>query len=254
MKKYKHYLNLKRIKENIPKKTNVSRNKKKKFFKILNNNIGKPYSKICNKKFKVLHNPNISEINIYHNYIKQKNKTGIIKSSKYFINKFQVKNFKNVSNITNIDEKKYEQIYKEKTKTLNKLQKILIRKYILIRFQEKIKNIFECPQNIKDIILYIIESINFNNGISNSKVNNLEPYNIVKKIMAPEILEQINNNKNYNSFHKDKVNNLSIMNGGDFMDNNFKKNNTDKNKDKIQEIFNYLKDLKIFQDELLSNK
>ena len=167
-------------------------------------------------------------------------------------------------NYKNEDEDEIEEEYKNKLKILKKLQKILIKKYILIKFQEKFEKMLEEPKKLINDMLKNIDIINkesknaFNDYIFNSNSKRLNRYDLMKIVVAPEILAKLNNNNdnNYCQSDKDKENELSIMNGGYIIDNiniDSKKRNTNKSKEEEDKIFNYLKNLKLFRDELLFN-
>ena len=170
----------------------------------------------------------------------------------------------NLNNIEEEDEDEIEEEYKNKLKILKKLQKILIKKYILIKFQEKFEKMLEEPKKLINDMLKNIDIINkesknaFNDYIFNSNSKRLNRYDLMKIVVAPEILAKLNNNNdnNYCQTDKDKENDLSIMNGGYIIDNiniDSKKRNTNKSKEEEDKIFNYLKNLKLFRDELLFN-
>ena len=166
-------------------------------------------------------------------------------------------------NYKNEDEDEIEEEYKNKLKILKKLQKILIKKYILIKFQEKFEKMLEEPKKLINDMLKNIDIINkesknaFNDYIFNSNSKRLNRYDLMKIVIAPEILAKLNNNdNNYCQSDKNKENDLSIMNGGYIIDNiniDSKKRNTNKSKEEEDKIFNYLKNLKLFRDELLFN-
>ena len=102
---------------------------------------------------------------------------------------------------------------------------------------------------------------------SNSEFTNILTYNIIKKIVAPKILSKLNENNNTNisdNLDITKDNSLKMINEESFLD--FRKNiniNGDKgqafqekrhindNNNEIENsIFNYLKNVNIFNDQL----
>lgn len=95
----------------------------------------------------------------------------------------------------------------------------------------------------------------FNNNKLKTNSNLLDNYNIIKRVMARELLVKLNSNdNNYNESEK------SFSINEDYRMSN---NNEIKNKEpnscakdyvaSMKEIFQYLKNLKIFKKELLFN-
>ena len=172
------------------------------------------------------------------------------------------------------EDDKIEEEYNEKLKKKKELQKNLIKKYITLKFHEKyskIKKEAEKEKEKKNKVKFPFEVIKYKKGspiaiqakedfseykiVSNSEFKYLNTYDIMKKIMAPELLNKLNNCKNK------KCNIKKSLNGECFFDNNV--NNKTKNlktkniniiesKDKNDKIFNYLKKCKLFKEELLA--
>ena len=137
-------------------------------------------------------------------------------------------------NEENIDEDEKE--YEEKVKKLEELQKILIKQYLAIKFYEKYGKINrESHKNINDKLK------------SNTKIKNEISYDIIKTIIAPEILAKLNNEDNdINKIDIKKENNNednNIIDKINFKNNKEKKNNNKMN-EKEDEVFNYIKDRK----------
>ena len=162
--------------------------------------------------------------------------------------KVKDKNNKLNNNLKSIDEKVYEEdifmvkdeeVYKKKLKKLEKLQRLLIKKYILIKFKEKLEKL---NGSFKKVKLKNGDYINLKPKINNYIINfinsNSNAYSIIYKTMAPEIFKKfISDENNFNKSNKDNKINKSYMNG-----------NTNENIE--NEIFNYIKNIKFFREEL----
>ena len=187
----------------------------------------------------------------------------------------------NNNNINNGNEEKYI----EKEIQLERLQKELIKKYFYIKFYEKINklnqvkpgrveeeniifpfDLIKCdkraPVKIKkneDSTRYVL--------FSDSELLHYDEYDIVKYFVGPDILKKLNNihnnddasnNSNNKSNSKKSTSEESFI---DINDNNKYISNDDMNDKRVNfgkneynenEIFNYLKNLKLFRDELNS--
>ena len=190
---------------------------------------------------------------------------------------------KNAQNDDNNDDDCCEKEIYKKTKKLEELQKELGNKFLLFQFckgyGDKIKEPEKNKNNNIQTPLDIIKSNSTfpieNNTVkdlgscslsSNSELTNNLTFNIIKKIVAPEILSKLNENNNTNisdNLDITKDNSLKMINDESFLD--FTKNiniNGDKgqinqekkhvNNNNVNEnmIFNYLKNINIFKDDL----
>ena len=149
--------------------------------------------------------------------------------------------------------------YLEKLREVNFLQKILIKKFFLLKFFEK--NFKINTENYQDF-----DNKNSKGYIhSNSLINDLSFYSI-KKIIAPELLEKLLNQRSIDDKeNNNKGNNvIRIANNDSYISNDktefkSKYNSDEKASININEInnnddivFDYLKNLKIFKNELYS--
>ena len=169
-----------------------------------------------------------------------------------------INNKNNNSNSDNEDDEDRElneeemEEYKNKLKLLKDMQKNLIKQYITLKFYEKYSNNSNNNSeiNLKENKCIIpIENNNYENRnsiINNGKdlckleFENLYSYEIMKKIIAPDILSKLNNENNINGNFK----NIYLI----------KNNNDNKNeKEKNDEVFNYLKNVDLFREEITNS-
>ena len=204
------------------------------------------------------------------------NAIGQIKKQKHeieYVNKFKNFNENNqMKIIINEDKKvqkkinKKEDEYKEKVKTLEGLQKDLIENYLTLKFYQQFGNYSGKKRAKDDSNIYIKNS--------QLKLTESSPYDIIKRIMAPEILSKLNNKENNKSpicYEKPKNNNIIFLNEKILLENNKNKNNKEiknlskkkltkihikdiREKDEKEgEVFNYLKNIPLFKKELTFN-
>ena len=179
--------------------------------------------------------------------------------------------------------------YIKKSKELKERQMVLIKKYLTFKFREKFSMVNKRTEKTKkDNLKFPFDIIKYNNSFpikikpkedysnylieSNSEFKYFNSYDIIKRVMAPEILPKLNssNNTNINSDNFSinseltKDNSKKMISGDCIPDNirNNKNNENDQILNKFQknyninkdnendEIFNYLKNLKLFRDEL----
>ena len=207
------------------------------------------------------------------------NALGLIKKNKQNINYIPILNKNENDKISNIKEKNINEIkneknneeinlkkieYLEKLKKLKMLQKELIRKYITLKCYEQSSNLInnEDENTTNDYF----ENKNYNNNDKNypeskNKNNKLSsliniPNDIIKKKIAENILNilDINNKERKstkifkimkNNINEEKQNYLKIPQNKKLPVNINEKKNEDI-------VFNYLKKLKIFKNELFS--
>ena len=164
-------------------------------------------------------------------------------------NEYEINQIKNIEEEMSGDEDKDEEEnniedekqYKEKLKKLEELQKLLIKQYLTIKFHEKYGKINnDSKKDINDKL----------------KSNSVISYDTIKKIIAPEILAKLNKEDNNNIYNidikKENNNEVNIINKINF-NKNKENNNIDKINEKEDEVFNYLKNIKLFRDELTFN-
>ena len=125
--------------------------------------------------------------------------------------------------------------YKTKLKKLKEMQNKLIKRYITLKFYEKYSNNNNKPEiNIKEnnsiFPIEVIKKENINKFKNNGNFENLNSYKIMKKIIAPDILAKLNNEKNKNIINKDI-----------------------KKKEETDEIFDYLKNIDLFREEIINS-
>lgn len=190
---------------------------------------------------------------------------------------------KNAQNDDNNDDCCKKEI-KKKIKKLEELRKDLMKKFILLQFYKRYGDKIEEPEKNKNnnsqVPLDIIKSnstfpIENNTSkdlsncslSSNSEFTNILTYNIIKKIVAPKILSKLNENNNTNisdNLDITKDNSLKMINEESFLDcrknNNIngdkgqiiqeEKHINDNNNEIENSIFNYLKNVNIFNDQL----
>ena len=204
------------------------------------------------------------------------NAIGQIKKQKHeieYVNNNKNFNENNQMNIIINEEKKNEKKinkkedeYKEKVKTLEGLQKDLIENYLTLKFYQQFGNYSGKKRTKDDSSIYAKNS--------KLKLTESSSYDIIKRIMAPEILSKLNNNENNKSpifYEKPKNNNIILVNEKILLENNKNKNNKEiknlskkkltkihikdnKEKDeKEDEVFNYLKNIPLFKKELTFN-
>ena len=140
--------------------------------------------------------------------------------------------------------------YNSKLKQLKNMQKKLIKQYITLKFYEKYSNNDNKPKiNLKENDKIPIEAIKYENGKlikkngneeSKPEFENLTSYEIMKKIIAPDILAKLNNENKINNNNK----NINLIN------NDINCNNKNEEND---EIFNYLKNVELFREELTNS-
>ena len=166
----------------------------------------------------------------------------------------------------------------EKLKKLENLQKVLINNYLTLKYCEKLaenkeeaekksndkikfpfevkqSNIPEFPKKIKSKNI-----LNNHSTIESLNIKSLISYDSIKKIMAPEILPKLNHSDNLETnnenFINKPINNINVNIDKKFINDsksNKFKNNKDINEEE-DEIFNYLKNLKLFRDEITLNQ
>ena len=203
-------------------------------------------------------------------------------------------NEKKDENAVNDEYNYYEVELKRKSKELEDSQKILIRNYLILKW---LKKIFGKNNDSENIPVLIINPLNNNNNVSigdeikgdpsnplmslvNQDLKDFSPYDIIKKILAPEILFKLNYHRNDYSLNINKDDNLKrvnnyneINNKNDVLKDNVNKKNDKNSKDEVKEnennyqninnsnnkdnendpVFIYLKNLKLFRDELTFN-
>ena len=168
--------------------------------------------------------------------------------------------------------------YLEKLREVNFLQKILIKKFFLLKFFEKNFNINNNNndknkiENFQQKLIITENHQDFDDKNSkehihsNSLINDLPIYNYIKKIIAPELLEKLVNQRSIDDKeNNNKGNNIIRIVNNDFYISNdktefkIKYNSDEKPSIDIKEInnnddivFDYLKNLKIFKNELFS--
>ena len=153
----------------------------------------------------------------------------------------------------------------EKSQELKNLQKILIKKYLYIKFVEKINLIHELqPEKTDEVQIKLpfeflksshVKYLNNkdSNGcvlISDEELPHFNEYDIVRYFIGPDIMKKINNSDNiFNNNSNNGVSSNKSTNEESFIDINSKISisNDEYNED---EIFNYLKNLELFKDEL----
>ena len=241
---------------------------------------------------------------------------GLIKKNKQeieFINyQNQLNNANNVINLSEVEEEKvneYEQKIKAKNDELEEKRKILIKKYLTLKFYEKYSKLNQNnPQRqLGKKVEFPFELIQYDNStplqikpnqdssryllLSNSEFIHLTPYDIIKRLIAYDILVKLNDNinnisenksnrkstiensllddpnYNYNKSNSCLINLEKTINKNQEFprkknlfssDNNSNINTKDKSdkKNKSQKehdfAFDYLKNIKIFVDELTS--
>jgi hypothetical protein len=203
-------------------------------------------------------------------YIPLKEKNNDITYINSHVNKINKNKINDKDNIIKIKNKNNE--YSDKSKELYMLQKVLMEKYLLLKFNEaKCKSFNE--NNIKN------NNILFTNDLFASKKNKKFPFQItiqpflsplnndnlfhnIKKEMAQEMIYYLDDNsfnneeKSANNFQIKKNNfNINNINNNKIQEDHFNiQNIINIKKMKYNEdiIFNYLKKLKIFRDELFS--
>ena len=189
----------------------------------------------------------------------------------------------------NVENDKHNDFYKEeinkKSKQLKELQEILIKKYFILQFVEKYAG-YQNKENEKknnNNIQFPPDEIKFNNNVSSktevedkkssclsSDNSEFKLYDVIKQLIRPEILSKLNENNSMNisdNLDYTKDNSLKVTNGDSLLDI-LSNNNSDKeqiikekfvnsdnniNINKNDEIFNYLKNLKLFKVELTSD-
>lgn len=190
---------------------------------------------------------------------------------------------KNAQNDDNNDDCCKKEINKKKKK-LEELRKDLMKKFILLQFYKRYGDKIKEPEKNKNNNIQAPLDIIKSNGtfpienntlkdlssfslLSNSELTNNLTYNIIKKIVAPEILSKLNENNNSNisdNLDITKDNSLKIINEESLLD--FIKNNNingdkgqiildekhinDNNNENENMIFNYLKNVNLFKDQL----
>ena len=196
---------------------------------------------------------------------------------------------KDKNNEIKINSKKYDdEEYGEKQKILEGLQKSLIEKYLVLKFYQKFRTQnFETPKNDREnTIKYkmkdsekikLIEDSNISSINTKTKINNISSFDIIKRIMAPEILSKLNqkdineNNKGAIFCENSKKNNENLEKDNKLIKNiknksdeeriningkqkvKFQIKNNNKNNELDDEAFNYLKNVHFFMDELTYN-
>ena len=206
------------------------------------------------------------------------NALGLIKKNKQNINYTPILNKNENDKISNIKEKNINEIKNEKNneeinlkkieyfgklKKLKMLQKELIRKYITLKYYEQSSNLINNQD--ENTTNDYFENKNFNNNKNypefknkNNKISSLIniPNDIIKKKIAENILNilDINNKERKsakifkimkNNINEEKQNYLKIPQNKKLLGNINEKKNEDI-------VFNYLKKLKIFKNELFS--
>ena len=141
--------------------------------------------------------------------------------------------------------------YNSKLKQLKNMQKKLIKQYITLKFYEKYSNNNSKPNiNVKENGRSAVEGIKYENRKiikkngnewSIPEFENLTSYEIMKKIMAPDILAKLNNESKKNNNINININSIN---------NDINCNNKNEEND---EIFNYLKNVELFREELTNS-
>lgn len=190
----------------------------------------------------------------------------------------------------NVENDKHNDFYKEeinkKSKQLKESQEILIKKYFILQFFEKYVG-YQNKENEKknnNYFQFPPDEIKYNNNFSSktevedkkssclsSDNSELKLYDVIKQLIRPEILSKLNENNSMNisdNLDYTKDNSLKVTNGDSLLDILSNNNNSDKeqiikenffnsdnniNINKDDEIFNYLKNLKLFRVELTSD-
>ena len=218
---------------------------------------------------------------------------GLIKKNKQEIKFINYKNKNNaIKSINNINEEKEEEKsdetqekINEKNNELQEKRNQLIKSYLTLKFYEKYnklnktnplrmyENKLEFPF---DLIIYDktsdfhMQSKDDSSRyllLSNSEFIHLNPYEIIKKLISYDIFLKLNENSNNvsenksNSKKSTKSNSLieeansNIDKNKLISENNSQLNYTKKSKDEKDEdfIFEYLRNIKIFVDEIINN-
>jgi len=179
-------------------------------------------------------------------------------------------------NVENDDNDKNQII--ENKNNIEKLQKELIKKYFYIKFYEKINrlNKLKPGRSGEENIIFPFELIKCDKRapvkikknedstryifFSDSELSHFDEYNVVKRFVGPDILKKLNNIHNNDNLSNKSINKSNSKKStieeslNENIDN--KRNEEDKiyffEKDDYNEdeIFNYIKNLKFFRDEL----
>jgi len=179
--------------------------------------------------------------------------------------------------------------YIKKSKELKERQMVLIKKYLTFKFREKFSMVSKHTKKTKkDNLKFPFDIIKYNKSfpikiktkedlsnyliLSNSEFKHFNSYDLIKRVMAPEILPKLNNSNNTNinsdnfSINSEltKDNSKKMISGDSISDNIINNKNNENNQilkkpkenyninkdNETDEIFNYLKNLKLFRDEL----
>ena len=218
---------------------------------------------------------------------------GLIKKNKQEIKFINYKNKNNaIKSINNINEEKEEEKsdeteekINEKNNELQEKRNQLIKSYLTLKFYEKYnklnktnplrmyENKLEFPFDLiiydktSDFHMQSKEDSSRYLLLSNSEFIHLNPYEIIKKLISYDIFLKLNENLNNvsenksNSKKSTKSNSLieeansNIDKNKLISENNSQLNYTKKSKDEKDEdfIFEYLRNIKIFVDEIINN-